>query len=84
MDLFQLKGNDYLLVMDYHSNYPEFATTAERVVAHTKTIFARHQIPVTVIRDSGRQFSSHCFKGYSENYGFDHVTSSPLYRSRIG
>ena len=27
MDLFQLKGKDYLLVMDYHSNYPEFASS---------------------------------------------------------
>lgn len=56
MDLFQLKGKDYLLVMNYHSNYPEFVglsdTTAERVVAHTKTMFARNGIPVTVVSDN--------------------------------
>lgn len=66
MDLFQLKDKDYLLLMDYHSNYPEFALlsgmTAERVVAHTKAIFACHRIPMTVISDNGPQFSSQCFK----------------------
>ena len=42
MDLFQLKGKDYLLLIDYHSNYPEFcqlsSTTAKHVIAHTKAV----------------------------------------------
>ncbi|KAJ8352002.1 hypothetical protein SKAU_G00234780 [Synaphobranchus kaupii] len=29
MDLFQLKGKDYQMVMDYHSNYPEFAMLSD-------------------------------------------------------
>lgn len=40
MDLFQVKDEDYLILIDYHSNYPEFcqlsSTTAENVIAHTK------------------------------------------------
>lgn len=88
MDLFHLKGKDYLLVIDYHSNYPEFTclsdTTAERVVTHTKAIFARHGIPVTVISDNGPQFSSQCFKNFAEMYGFEHVTSSPHYPQSNG
>lgn len=88
MDLFHFKGKDYLLVMDYHSNYPEFAglsdTTAERVVAHTKAMFARHGIPVTVVSDNGPQFTSQCFKDFAEKYGFKHITSSPLYPQSNG
>lgn len=43
MGLFQLKDTDYLLLMDYHPNYPEFMrmsnTTAEQMVVQTKAIF---------------------------------------------
>ncbi len=88
MDLFHLKGKDYLLVKDYHSNYPEFTclndTTAERVVTLTKAIFAGHGIPVTVICDNGPKFSSQCFKDFVEKYGLEHVTSSPHYPQSNG
>lgn len=88
MDLFQLKGKDYLVVMDYYSNYPEFVglsdTTAERVVAHTKTMFARHGIPMTVVSDNGPQYTSQCFRDFANTYGFKHVTSSPLYPQSNG
>lgn len=59
-DLFQLNGKDYMVVMDYYSNYPEFAlltdTSAKHVISHLKTIFARHGIPVTLVSDNGPQF----------------------------
>lgn len=88
MDLFQLKSKDYLLLIDYHSNYPEFCqlstTTAEHVIAHTKAIFARHGIPVPVMSDNGPQFSSQSFKEFAGTYGFEHVTSSPLYLQSNG
>ncbi len=88
MDLFHLKGKDYLLVIDYHSNYPEFcqlsAMTAEHVIAHTKAIFARHGIASTVISENGPQFSSQSFKEFAETYGFEHRTSSPLYPQSNG
>lgn len=68
MDLFQRKDKDYLLLMDYHSNYPEFArllnTTAEQVIVETKAIFARHGIPMTVISDNGPKFKSESFKDF--------------------
>ncbi|KAJ8341966.1 hypothetical protein SKAU_G00129500 [Synaphobranchus kaupii] len=88
MDLFQLKGKDYLLVMDYYSKYPEYAllsdTTAEQVVARTKAIFSRQGIPLTVISDNGPQFSSQCFRDFSKTYGFEHITSSPRYPQSNG
>lgn len=88
MDLFQLKDKDYLLLMDYHSNYPEFvqltSTTSEQVIAKTKAIFARHGIPMTVISDNGPQFASQSFKDFAKSYGFEHITSSPLYPQSNG
>jgi hypothetical protein len=38
-DLFKMQGNDYLLVVDYHTNYPEIPPV---VIKHTKSIFARY------------------------------------------
>ena len=42
------KGNDYLVVVDCYANYPEIALlenkTAECVINHLKSMFARHGI----------------------------------------
>lgn len=74
--------------MDYHSNYPEFVllsnTTTEHVIAQTIAIFAHHGNPVTVISDNGPQFTSQSFKDCARNYGFKHITSSPLYPQSNG
>ena len=47
-DLFDWKGSSYLLVVDYYSRFIEVAklsiTTADRVIIHMKSIFARHGI----------------------------------------
>ena len=51
-DLFQWNQKIYLLIIDYYSRYIEVAhltqATANEVVKHTKSIFARHGIPETV------------------------------------
>lgn len=88
IDLFTLYGKDYVLLMDYYSHYPEMAllkdTTASTVMTHIKSFFARHGIPETVRTDNGPQFSCQAFRDFSEEYGFTHVTSSPLYPQSNG
>ena len=70
-------------MVDYHSNYPEFALlsdlTAKQVVKHTTSIFSRHGIPKIVVSDNGKQFDSEEYRLLSRIYGFTHVTSSPHY-----
>ena len=48
-DLFQFKGNTYIIVVDYFSRYIEIrkltTTTSASIIAALKTIFARHGIP---------------------------------------
>ena len=55
-DLFHLNGKEYLLVIDYYSNYPEVVmltrTSFKQVIAHIKSVFARHGIPETVVSDN--------------------------------
>ena len=83
MDLFEWKGHQYLLVVDYFSRWIEIThltqTTSSAVIEHVKAIFARQAIPEVVVSDNGPQFNSRVFVSFSENYGFNHLTSSPLY-----
>ena len=87
-DLFHVNGKDFLLVIDYHSNYPEVAqlnsTSASAVITRMKSIFGRHGIPQIVQSDNGPQYSSQEFHMFAEEYGFQHTTSSPLYPKAIG
>ena len=80
-DLFSLQGRNYLLTVDYFSNFFEIDflpdTTSEYVISKIKHHFARHGIPSLVISDGGPQYTSKQFKTFSEKYGFEHVTSSP-------
>lgn len=80
-DLFDWKGNKYLLVVDYFSRFIEISRltgeTCSEVVKHMKSIFARHGIPEQVTSDNGPQFSAREFTNFSKSYGFSHSTSTP-------
>ena len=88
MDIFEWEKASYLLVIDYYSRYIEIARlsnlTSREVITHTKSIFARHGVPEKVISDNGPQFSSHEFSQFSDQYCFEHVTSSPHYPQSNG
>ena len=81
-DLFEW-NKPYLLVVDYYSRFVEIAklsgSTATEVITHTKSIFARHGIPEVVVSNNGPQYSSAEYTQSAREYGFSHVTSSPLY-----
>ncbi len=87
-DLFKMQGKDYLLVVDYHTNYPEISllpdTTSSTVIKHTKSIFARHRIPNVVISDNGPQFASKEYQEFAEKWEFQHITSSPYHPEANG
>ena len=87
-DLMQYKNSMYLLVIDYYSRYIEIAkltsTTSKDIINHLKSIFSRHGIPERLISDNGPQYSSREFAEFSRLYGFDHITSSPLYPQANG
>ena len=87
-DLFDWKQRTYLIIVDYYSRYIEIAllqrTTAEEVVTHTKSIFARHGIPEEVISDNGPQFSSQQYAEFAKAYQFRHTTSSPYFPQSNG
>ena len=75
--LFQLKGAQYLLVVDYFSRYPEVvklrSTTSHTVIEALKGIFARHGIPERVFSDNGPQCASSEFSNFARAYKFQHA-----------
>lgn len=88
MDLFELDGSTYLIVVCYRSRWPEVRkltrTTTTAVIHALKGIFAVHGIPELVISDNGPQFASGEFKNFAQTYNFNHVTSSPNYPAANG
>ena len=87
-DLFELKGIDYLLVVDYFSRFVEVVklntTTSSSVISSLKPMFARFGIPAVLVMDNGPQFASKKMVEFSETYGFRHVTTSPHYPQANG
>ena len=85
MDLFYCKGKDYLVVVDYLTDFFEVAelpnTLASAVVNTTKQQFARHGVPMIVHMDGGPQFMSKEFRCFATAWEFQHTVSSP-YNSR--
>ena len=58
--LFQIGSDNYLVTLDYYSNYFEIdeltTTSSEAVITKVKTHFARCSIPDIVVSDGGKQF----------------------------
>lgn len=80
-DLFCFDNKDYLVTVDYYSNFWEIDyladTKSTTVITKLKAHFARQGIPDVVISDNGPQFSSLEFQRFSERWEFLHKTSSP-------
>ena len=88
-DLFQMKGIDYLIVIDYCSRYVEVAamtktTKSSEIIRALKSTFARHGIPEQVRSDNGPQYDSAEFSHFAKQWGFKHVTSSPRFPQSNG
>jgi len=89
MDLCELEGNNYLIIVDYFSNFIEVAplqrdTRTSTILKHIKQNVARYGIMDSIISDNGPQFTSAEFREFIEKYGITHITSSPLHQQTNG
>ena len=78
-----------LVLVDYYSGFIEInllpnGTTSKEIVTNCKSQFSRHGIPDKLITDNGPQFSSTTFKQFSQDYAFQHQTTSPHYPQSNG
>ena len=87
-DLFHFDGDEYLLLVDYYSNYvlvcPLAETHSHDVIAVLEEQFSQYGIPDVLFTDNGPQFSSHRFREFARDWFFLHVTSSPGYPQSNG
>ena len=88
MDLLELFGKNYLLIVDYYSRWMEVKLlsklTSFAVIQQIKSVFAAQGIPDVVISDNGPQFANYEFTEFATEYGFTHVTSSPKHPQTNG
>jgi hypothetical protein len=89
MDLFEIKGQIYLIVVDYYSKYPEVINlnrniTSKNIINHLKSIFARHDIPKVVVTDSGTQLISNKMKHFANKWNFQLIPASPKHQQSNG
>ena len=87
-DLFSLDGRNFLVTVDYWSNYFELdelrQTDAGQVVRCLRRHFATHGIPDIVVSDNGPQFASDVFRQFAKKWMFKHVTTSPYHPQANG
>ena len=88
VDLFMFENRHYLITVDYFSIFFEVdhlaSTTTIVIIKKLKEQFSRHGIPKTVFMDNGPQFVAKKFREMSSEWGFEHLTSSPLYPQSNG
>ena len=88
MDLCELRGKKYLIVVDYFSRYIEVAdmgkTTSPDIIKSLKEIFSRNGIPEIMHSDNGTQFTSAIFCQFAKNFSIHHTTSSPKFAQANG
>jgi len=88
VDIFELSGKMYLVVVDYFSFFFEIdvltSTTASNVIHCMKKHFARYGIPKIIVSDCGSQFMSCEFKKLCDKWHITHITSSPDHQRENG
>lgn len=87
-DLFEWKGEHYLVVVDYFFFYPEAikmtTTTSATVITALKATFSRYDISEVLESNNSLQYASKEFAALAKSYGFKLVTSSPHYPQSNG
>jgi len=82
MDIMTWGGQDYLVVVDYYSKYPELLPLrdkmAKTIVEHAKSVCARHGIPVEIVSNN-MPFRSKEFLDFTRAWDIKATTSSPTF-----
>ena len=82
----QFHGHDYLITVDYLSNYFEVDRLPSKkipdVIYVLKQHFARYGVPSVVFSDGA--FVCQEFQKFADSYEFEHHTSSPRFPSSNG
>ena len=88
VDSFYWKGTEYLVIVDYFSNFWEMEklerNTTTEVVRVLKKNFSRYGIPNIMISDNASTFTSVEFKYFTKLWDIEHRTISPRHSQSNG
>lgn len=88
IDLFEIQKRQYLVTVDYYSNFIEVdylaVTSTKQIVTKLKSHFSRYGTPRQLMSDQGPQFKSQEFKQFMTEWGINHVMSSPYHHQSNG
>ena len=84
MDHFKCNGNWYLMIADQFSRFLEVILVKEdlstaKCIEVLRKLFSYFGIPVIIRCDGAQCFISTAMKTFSDEYGFQIITSSPEY-----
>ncbi|KAK3715610.1 hypothetical protein QZH41_009028, partial [Actinostola sp. cb2023] len=81
IDILTFQGTDYLVTVDYYSNYWEIDrlenTKSATAIRKLKAHFARFGIPSRLVSDNGPQFTSDSFRKFTRDWDIEHTPSAP-------
>ncbi|XP_030851255.1 uncharacterized protein K02A2.6-like [Strongylocentrotus purpuratus] len=87
-DLFTLNNKDYMVIVDYYSQFievcPLSTTTSKTVITKMKEVFSRQGTPSELVTDNGPQLASKEFKNFAQDWDFCHTTTSPYHPQSNG
>ena len=88
-DLLQRTGNDYLITVDYLTNFREVDnlshdSSTAAVINKLRQHFARYWAPIELVTDNGPQFASAQFEAFARRWRFQHIPTSPYYPQSNG
>ena len=87
-DIFQFQGRQFLILVDYYSNFIEVekldSLNSKTVIRILKANAARYGLMDVLITDNGPQFCCEEFRKWCKIYNIEHVTSSPLHPQSNG
>ena len=88
IDLFKFEEKDYLITVDYLSNFWEVDrlkdTSAGTIIKKLKPHFARNGLPTTVFSDNAAVFQSEKFCSFARDYDFVLDNNSPYHSQSNG
>ena len=88
VDLFSIKEKNYLITVDYYSNYWEVdrldTTKSSAVIRKLKPHFARYGSPCRLVSDNGPQFSGAQFQEFTKSWDIEHIRTSPYHSKSNG
>jgi hypothetical protein len=85
MDIAEIGGNNYLIIIDYYSRWIEIVKlenkTSDAIIDVLRDLFSKFGIPNEIIADN-MPFSSLRFHEFAKSWEFKITTSSPYYSQR--